>query len=721
MTIDADFDQAIAHHQAGRFSEAESLYRNIIALNSKHAGALLHLGLIAHQSGKNPAALELIDQAIAAKPKYAEAHYNRGTILHLDKQLEKAAESFRQAARLDNNHIGALYSLAGVQRLLGQSDRAIKNYQTAAKKAPDQPEIHINLAVVFYETQRFEDALKSVEKALSLDPQSVEANFTRGNILAELHRTKEALNCYDMLLENDPDNTLILINKAAALQESNDPGEALAIYDQIIKLLPDQSEPVSSKANVLVKMARLDEAIETFVQALAIAPTQAQTLYNQANLLLLLGGFDEGFPGLEKRFENEDNLENWERDGLKFWQGEELSGPLYLRAEQGVGDHLLWSTQIPQLQERGYDIVFECDPRLVSLIARSFPRVKVIAEGSKLKEKSDAARQIGMASVPYCLADWSETFTPQNRVFEPDGDTAENLANELFSVADGRPIIGTSWRSARRKVGPQKSLPLDHCSSTPVLRRVLSITSPPLRLLRQNFRAGRGTPRTTVPKDRPRRRTARSGLGTCAIPNLPKNNRSHLIRIGLSLSQHQILVYNHGHGPRITRTTPFIAQVEPIDVVADARLKSRSPQTFGRTVAVLLSRWEGADPGPTLTVWASSSKACDCKNLSRTVNADRTIMADSDLISRPPWGPLWLSSGNALRPRRGRPKILPAPSRHWHGPERGIVMRSCSQIPPPAALCPRSCAIPAPDRPSRSELDAAPGPGGSPRSISRGW
>lgn len=462
MTIDADFDQAIAHHQAGRFSEAESLYRNIIALNSKHAGALLHLGLIAHQSGKNPAALELIDQAIAAKPKYAEAHYNRGTILHLDKQLEKAAESFRQAARLDNNHIGALYSLAGVQHLLGQSDRAIKNYQTAAKKAPDQPEIHINLAVVFYETQRFEDALKSVEKALSLDPQSVEANFTRGNILAELDRTKEALNCYDMLLENDPDNTLILINKAAALQESNDPGEALAIYDQIIKLLPDQSEPVSSKANVLVKMTRLDEAIETFVQALAIAPTQAQTLYNQANLLLLLGGFDEGFPGLEKRFENEDNLENWERDGLKFWQGEELSGPLYLRAEQGVGDHLLWSTQIPQLQERGYDIVFECDPRLVSLIARSFPRVKVIAEGSKLKEKSDAARQIGMASVPYCLGDWSETFTPQNRVFEPDGDTAENLANELFSVADGRPIIGISWRSARRKVGPQKSLPLDH-------------------------------------------------------------------------------------------------------------------------------------------------------------------------------------------------------------------------------------------------------------------
>ena len=470
MNLTTEFEIALTHHRAGRLAEAEGIYRNLLTINAKHAGALLHLGLIAHQSGQNQAALKLIDSAIKADPKYAEAHYNHGTILHAEGKLEKAAESFRKAARTDKKHVGALYSLAGVQHLLGETEKAIKNYKNALKLAPNQPEIYTNLALVLSQNQQLKEALKNANKALNLNPHAGDAHFVRGDILAELGRTQKALDCYDVLLAEDPNNTNVLTNKAAAMQESKAPADALPIYDQLLKLLPGQSEPFSNKANALLKIAAFDEALDHYTQAIKINPGDSQSIYNQALCLLSLGRFEEALPGFENRLKNEDNVAGWQDDKLSFWQkGEELSGPLYLRSEQGVGDHLLWSTQIPLLLERGLEIVFECDPRLKSLLSRSFPDIKVIAEGATLPTVEDQERQIGqkmgqqigMASVPYLLGDWHQTFKPKKRVFEPDFETVAKFRKELAEIAAGRPVIGISWRSARRKVGLQKSLPLD--------------------------------------------------------------------------------------------------------------------------------------------------------------------------------------------------------------------------------------------------------------------
>jgi tetratricopeptide (TPR) repeat protein len=462
MNLVAEFEAGLSHHQAGRLGEAESIYRNILAMDTKHAGALLHLGLIAHQMGQNKTALDLIGKATKAQPKYVDAHYNQGIIFNSEGDLENAATCFRQAARLDKKHVGALYSLAGVQYLLGEPERALKNYKSAAKLAPDMPEIHTNLAVVLRSQQKLDDALASVDTALNLNPHFADAIFNRGDILADLEHTKKAVACYDRLLTEDPNNSAVLINKAAALQESANPEAALTIYDQIIKTLPDQAEPISNKANVLVKLARYDDALAAYDRALKINPRHAQSIYHRALCFLVLGRMNEGFPGLEHRFENEDNLERWQADRIPFWQkDEELAGPLFIRAEQGVGDHLIWSTQIPLLLERGIDIVFEADPRLTSMLSRSFPKAKIIAEGSALKAPQ-TAKQIGMASVPYFLADWEKSFKPDNRIFESDPTVAQNIADDLSDRAKGRPIIGISWRSARRKVGPRKSLPLDH-------------------------------------------------------------------------------------------------------------------------------------------------------------------------------------------------------------------------------------------------------------------
>jgi protein O-GlcNAc transferase len=43
---------AVAHHRAGRYREAELIYRQILSLQPDHADTLHQLGLFAHQEGQ---------------------------------------------------------------------------------------------------------------------------------------------------------------------------------------------------------------------------------------------------------------------------------------------------------------------------------------------------------------------------------------------------------------------------------------------------------------------------------------------------------------------------------------------------------------------------------------------------------------------------------------------------------------------------------------------
>jgi len=72
---------ALRHHQSGRLTEAEDLYRRILRHDPGHAQALHLSGLLAHQSGRTGQAIALIEQAIRRDPRVPDFHGNLGNAL----------------------------------------------------------------------------------------------------------------------------------------------------------------------------------------------------------------------------------------------------------------------------------------------------------------------------------------------------------------------------------------------------------------------------------------------------------------------------------------------------------------------------------------------------------------------------------------------------------------------------------------------------------------
>ena len=103
----ATLNVAIEHHKAGRFREAEELYRQILSRGTAHRPANSLLGILAHQVERNEVAAGF-DPAVGRAQVEADVLNNLGMVLRDMGQLEEAIEVCRRAIALDASQHEAL-------------------------------------------------------------------------------------------------------------------------------------------------------------------------------------------------------------------------------------------------------------------------------------------------------------------------------------------------------------------------------------------------------------------------------------------------------------------------------------------------------------------------------------------------------------------------------------------------------------------------------------
>jgi hypothetical protein len=135
---------------------------------------------------------------------------------------------------------------------------------------------------------------------------------------------------------------------------------------------------------------------------------------------------------------------------------------LLVRAEQGVGDQIMFLSAMPDLLARaaadGGSVILECEPRLVALAARSFPAATVrpqnlvsknsiaTADYGWLKAAGGANAVTLMGSLPRWLRGDVESFPEPHAFLMPD--IAEHARWKDF-FAGAAPHIGICWRSGK--------------------------------------------------------------------------------------------------------------------------------------------------------------------------------------------------------------------------------------------------------------------------------
>ena len=176
MNIRQTLELALKHHQAGRLAEAEALYRQVLAVEPRHADALHLLGLIAQQAGSQGDAVGLFQRAIAIHPRAAVFHCNLGISLDKLNRLPEALASYERALALKPDYPKALANMGIVLKGLGRLDEAVAAYHEAIRLQPDFAEAFSNLGNAWMAKGQMDEAIASCRQAISLRPDFREAH-----------------------------------------------------------------------------------------------------------------------------------------------------------------------------------------------------------------------------------------------------------------------------------------------------------------------------------------------------------------------------------------------------------------------------------------------------------------------------------------------------------------------------------------------------------------
>jgi len=363
--------------------------------------------------------------------------YQAGLKLSASGRHVEAIEQYERALSVRPEDARVLFALGNTARSLGMAGAAEQFFRRVLAQEPGRLEAVVSLANLLRAQGQFEAAMALLNPALAREPRAPEIWLTVGSTHREMGNCAEAERCYREAVGLRSDYAEALGNLADLLTDRGETAEALALYDKAVRQAPDN----------------------------------AQAKLNRAVLHLLDGNLKDGWRDYQARLKvpgkapvAEHSLARWAGGSLKKTR-------LLVSAEQGVGDHLMFASMIPDLAARaaadGGSVVLECDPRLVDLFARSFPGVTVHgwdletrggvtrARYGWLKAAGGANAFVEMGSLPKILRGSIEAFPKPNAYLKPDPLMLAAWGGALAGVGSG-PFIGVCWRSG--KSGGHRSL-----------------------------------------------------------------------------------------------------------------------------------------------------------------------------------------------------------------------------------------------------------------------
>jgi protein O-GlcNAc transferase len=164
------FARAAALHEAGRLTEAEQTYGQILKAQPKHFESQFLLGVIHAQRGRHADAVRQFDIALKLNPNSATVHNSRGVALGKLKRVSEALASFDRAIALRGDHAEAHSNRANALRELDRPEEALASADRAIALKPDNADALNNRANVLLRLKRYEEAIAELERLLRLHP-----------------------------------------------------------------------------------------------------------------------------------------------------------------------------------------------------------------------------------------------------------------------------------------------------------------------------------------------------------------------------------------------------------------------------------------------------------------------------------------------------------------------------------------------------------------------
>jgi len=438
------------------------------------AQALHQQGVQANQAGQHREAAALLIRAIDAAPRVAETHYELGRAMRALQEPARAVTCFRNAIDIDTRHLDARIDLASVLLALGSMGLAAQAARDALHLDPRCVAAQVNLGAALQGQGKFAEAAECYRAALALRPDFLPALANLCVVCLEIGAVDEARRHAESALRIAPQDPEAHLRRGNVLMEQRLPQQAADSFREALHLRPGFAAACNALGFASDLQGDLPRAMDCYEQALAIDPDDVQAHLSRAANWLLQEDYARGWDEYEWRLRSPAHAPLYERFRQPLWDGSPLAGRrILVYAEQGLGDELLFASCLPEVVAQAAHCVIDCEPRLASLLRRSFPQATV--HGGRQTDAADWLEGAGpvdiripAGSLPRYLRRHSASFPRHQGYLRAAPERVSAWRERLLQLGPG-PKIGLSWRGGVPQTGRgSRSLALEDL--LPVLR-----------------------------------------------------------------------------------------------------------------------------------------------------------------------------------------------------------------------------------------------------------
>ena len=436
ISVEQEINKAKSHEKKGEIIEARNIYKGVLKVFPKNL-----------RVQKQLAELDTLEKNNFVHP--SQEIINELMKLFNQKQYLSAVDQAQEVTRQYPNAV-VVWNILGISAAqLGMLEVSINAFKKSLAIEPNANTFN-NLGNVLKDQNNTNKAIEAYKKAIMLKPNFAVAYYNIGSIYAEQNKFDKAIKAYKNSICIHPDYAEAYCNLGIAYKNIGKFSQAIKAYKKSISIKADVSLTHNNMGVALHDLGKFEESIQFFKKAIEIKQDFATAHHNLSYTFLSCGMLKEGFYEYEWRWQTPKFISQQRTFQNPKWDGKTSlkDKTILLWCEQGIGDTMNWSSCLNLVTSRAKHVILECQEKLVPLLSRSFPNVKVKAEDrSSDADRDDFDLHLPMGSLYKHFIDEIMENGMASSYLVADPDRVKFWRDRLHSVGKG-PYIGVCWKSS---------------------------------------------------------------------------------------------------------------------------------------------------------------------------------------------------------------------------------------------------------------------------------
>ena len=378
----------------------------------------------------------------------------------------------------------------------GRYEQAITTLKTLLVDDPTSTEYLLLMGEALMRNEQFSQAVQFFAKVVETDNKNIRALNNFGAALVRNRQLEEARDILLYALELAPDSIDLYTNLGSVYQGLTQPEKSLEVAFKVIELNPSWFMAYNNLGCALGDLLLINDAKEAYKTAIALNPNFIPSYINLAQLEIKSGNHSKGVELYEAALISK-NITNGEKEMVKYYLshsylylGDLIRGWEYydygfsdllptgayrskrkfiqpqwngnlhedktilIWREQGLGDEILFSSCLTDIHNSNLNIILECEPRLVNIFQRTYPKFIVRRESINniyYPLYDDFDLHIAIGSLPKYLRRKVSDFEKKPFIWKPLGSSVKLVKSKLQTYHN-KILIGICWRSGSLSV-----------------------------------------------------------------------------------------------------------------------------------------------------------------------------------------------------------------------------------------------------------------------------